>query len=385
MKEHIIALVDCDSFFVSCEQAVEPSLRGQPVCVVTGDNGCVVSRSREAKKAGVKMGMPMFMARREFPSVIYKNARHELYCCYSRRVMACLREIVPDVEEVSVDEAYADLTSLDRVYRTDYTSLAARIRETIRRTADIPVSIGLGPSKLLAKLASDKAKNTGGIFRIFPDSIENVLRETDIDDVSGIGRSHSKLMAYNGVFTAWDFVCRPDQLIRKQMGIAGLDLKYELLGYYMRRLETTPALPQSVQDTSVLPGFTSDGEVLRADLRCHLPRACRRMRKDGCFCTVAGIMLRTKDFAVVSDKVKLPAASDAEFYIAGAVLPLLKNIYHPGILYRSSGVMLSGLVSRETYQPELFERLQFKSSPLSAAWDALENKFGKNVIKGGWK
>ena len=109
------------------------------------------------------------------------------------------------------------------------------------------------------------------------------------------------------------------------------------------------------------------------------------MRKDGCFCTVAGIMLRTKDFAVVSDKVKLPAASDAEFYIAGAVLPLLKNIYHPGILYRSSGVMLSGLVSRETYQPELFERLQFKSSPLSAAWDALENKFGKNVIKGGWK
>ena len=114
MKEHIIALVDCDSFFVSCEQAVEPSLRGQPVCVVTGDNGCVVSRSREAKKAGVKMGMPMFMARREFPSVIYKNARHELYCRYSRRVMTCLREIVPDVEEVSVDEAYADLTSIIR-------------------------------------------------------------------------------------------------------------------------------------------------------------------------------------------------------------------------------------------------------------------------------
>lgn len=222
MKEHIIALVDCDSFFVSCEQAVEPSLRGQPVCVVTGDNGCVVSRSREAKKAGVKMGMPMFMARREFPSVIYKTARHELYCRYSRRVMACLREIVPDVEEVSVDEAYADLTSLDRVYRTDYTSLAARIRETIRRTADIPVSIGLGPSKLLAKLASDKAKNTGGIFRIFPDSIENVLRETDIDDVSGIGRSHSKLMAYNGVFTAWDFVCRPDQLIRNRWGLPAL-------------------------------------------------------------------------------------------------------------------------------------------------------------------
>ncbi len=126
MKEHIIALVDCDSFFVSCEQAVDPALRGRPVCVVTGDNGCVVSRSPEAKKAGVRMGMPMFMARSEFPSVIYKNARHDLYCRYSGKVMSCLREIVPEVEVVSVDEAYADLTSLDRVYRLDYTSVSGR-------------------------------------------------------------------------------------------------------------------------------------------------------------------------------------------------------------------------------------------------------------------
>ncbi len=384
MKEHMIALVDCDSFFVSCEQSVDPSLRGKPVCVVTGDNGCVVSRSREAKQTGVKMGMPMFMARREFPAVIYKNARHELYGRYSRRVMSCLRGMVPDVEVVSVDEAYVDLTSLDRVYRAEYTALAADIRKKIWQTADIPVSIGLGPSKLLAKLASDKAKNVGGIFRVFPDTVEKVLRETDINDVSGIGRSHSKQMAYHGIFTAWDFVSRPDQLIRKQMGIVGLDLKYELLGYYMRRVETTPLQQQSVQDTSVLPCFTSDKDILRAELRRHLHCACRRIRKDGCFCTTAGLMLRTKDFAVVSDKVKLPAASDAEFCIAEAVMPLLKNIYHAGVLYRSSGIVLSGLVSKASYQPELFERLQFKSSPLSAAWDELENKFGKNVIKGGW-
>lgn len=110
----------------------------------------------------------MFMARREFPSVIYKNARHELYCRYSRRVMTCLREIVPDVEEVSVDEAYADLTSLDRVYRTDYTSLAARIRETIRRTADIPVSIGLGPSKLAGQAGQRQGQAHRRHFSLFP-------------------------------------------------------------------------------------------------------------------------------------------------------------------------------------------------------------------------
>ena len=384
MKEHVIALVDCDSFFVSCERAVDRTLCGKAVCVVTGENGCVVSRSAEAKRAGVKMGMPMFMAKKEFPAVIYKNARHELYRSFSHKVMSCLRGLVPDVEVVSVDEAYADLTSLDKVYKTDYAELAARIRGKILKETSIPVSVGIAPSKLLAKLASDKAKTTGGVFLIEPSGVEKILRETDITDVSGIGRSHAKHMAYSGVFTAWDFVSRPDPVIRKQMGIIGLDLKYELLGFYMRRLETAPALPQSVQDTSVLPTFSNDRELLKAQLHYHLHRACRRMRKDGCFCTVAGIMLRTKDFMVFSEKTKLPAASDAELEIGRLVMPLLAKIYRPGVLYRSSGVILSGLVSQSSYQPELFDRLSFKSSPLSAAWDELEDKFGKNVIKSGW-
>ena len=162
MKEHVIALVDCDSFFVSCEQARNSELCGKPVCVVTGGNGCVVSRSREAKKLGVKMGMPLFMAKKDF-----------------------LRQVAPEVEVVSVDEAYADLTSLDKVYKTDYFTLAVRLREKILRETKIPVSIGLAPSKLLAKLASDKAKNTGGVFQISPDTVEDVLRQTDIGEVSG--------------------------------------------------------------------------------------------------------------------------------------------------------------------------------------------------------
>lgn len=384
MTEHIIALVDCDCFFVSCEQAVNPKLRGQPVCVVTGDNGCVVSRSPEAKKAGVKMGMPLFMARREFPKVIYVRGRHDLYHDFSSRVMDCLRSQVPDVEVVSVDEAYADLTSLNAVYHTDYCSLAARIRQKILQEAKIPVSIGIAPSKLLAKLASDKAKGGGGIFCITRRLVESILKQTDINEVCGIGRSHSRLMGYNGISKAWDYVNQPDSWIRKQMGIAGLDLKYELLGHYIRKVETRAELPQSVQDTSALPAFTSDREVIKSQLYYHLHRACSRMRQDGCFCTVAGIMLRTKDFAVVADKVKLPAAADAEQEIGRHIIPLLDNLYHPGVIYRSSGVLLSGLLSKGIYQPELFEQLQFKSSPLSKAWDDLENKFGKGIIKSGW-
>lgn len=385
MTEKIIALFDCDCFFVSCEQAENPKLRGRPVCVVTGDNGCVVSRSPEAKKMGVKMGMPMFMARQQFPQAVYLCGRHGLYRRYSEQVMATLRSLVPDVEVVSVDEAYADLTSLAAVYRKSYPELAAWIRQTIWQQNKIPVSVGLSTSKLLAKLASDKAKKSGGIFTVFADSRENVLRHTAISEVCGIGRSHFDLLSRKGVVTAWDFVCIPDNCIRREMGLVGLEIKYELQGQYWHKLQIEPPLPQSVQDTSVLPEFTADFELIKSQLYYHLHRACHRMRQQGCLCRSAGIMLRSKNFAVFSDKVKLPAAFDAEKEIAAAVIPLLAKIYRFGTLYRSSGVMLYDLVSRRSYQPELFAAEQgIKSQRLSAAWDSLENKFGPDVIKVGW-
>ena len=386
MAEKIIALFDCDCFFVSCEQAENPKLRGRPVCVVTGDNGCVVSRSPEAKKMGVKMGMPMFMARQQFPKASYLCGRHGLYRRYSERVMATLRSLAPDVEVVSVDEAYADLTSLSAVYHKSYPELAAWIRQTIWQQNQIPVSVGLASSKLLAKLASDKAKETGGVFAIFADSREEVLRRTAISEVCGIGRSHLNLLSYNGVVTAWDFVCRPDSWIRREMGLVGLEIKYELQGQYWRKLKTEPSLPQSVQDTSVLPEFTADFELIKSQLHYHLHRACHRMRQQDCLCRAAGIMLRAKNFAVFSEKVKLSAAFDGEKEIAAAIMPLLPKIYRFGMLYRSSGVMLYDLVSRHNYQPELFAAGQSgKSNRLSAAWDSLEDKFGPNVIKVGWR
>ncbi len=381
---HTVALIDCDCFFVSCERSVDDKLNNQPVCVVTGDNGCVVSRSKEAKDVGVKMGMPMFMAKQQFPEVIYKNARHTLYHHISEQVMDCLKQMLPEVEVVSVDEAYAELTSLDKVYKQSFAELAQNIKNKILQQTQIPVSIGIAPSKLLAKLASDKAKNCGGIFQIDLENLPDILKHTDINDVSGIGRSHSKLMAYHGVFSAFDFVNRPDEVIRKQMGIIGLDIKYELLGHYLKKVNTKSELPQSIQDTSVLPAFTSDKEVIKSQLRYHLHQACRRMRSDGCYCTIVELMLRTKDFYVVSDKIKLSAASDDEFFIAKEMMPLLDKIYHSEILYRSSGVSLLGLISKTNYQQELFKSLELKSSPLSSAWDELENKFGKNIIKNGW-
>ena len=166
MKEHVIALVDCDCFFVSCERVDNPGLNGKAVCVTTGatSKGIVVSRSNEAKALGIKMGAPMFQIQDKYQNVYYIPARHERYSEISKQVMNVLREFSPDVKEVSIDEAYVDLTGFSKLYKLKYVDLIKKIRQTILEKVKVPVSIGLSTSKTLAKLASDKAKKTGAFL-----------------------------------------------------------------------------------------------------------------------------------------------------------------------------------------------------------------------------
>ncbi|MGN1124608.1 MAG: hypothetical protein ACI4SM_00330, partial [Candidatus Gastranaerophilaceae bacterium] len=158
----IFALVDCDSFFVSCEQAVDKFLKGKPVCVTGGVNGCVVSRSKEAKALGVPMGYPTFMAKREFKNVIYISGNNELYHEYSTKVMGILKDFSPNVEVCSIDEAYVDFTGLCKLYRCNYFKLAQKLRNRILDELDLPVSIGVSSKKTLEKFASDYEKDKGG-------------------------------------------------------------------------------------------------------------------------------------------------------------------------------------------------------------------------------
>ena len=206
-KKHVIALVDCDSFFVSCEQAVNPELKGKPVCVMSGRGQCVISRSKEAKKLGVRMGMPYFQIEGAMKKAVYINANHDLYCEISEKVMDVLKEISPKVEVYSVDEAFVDLTGLERLYKKNYYEIAQFIRQEIKDKADIPVSIGISSSKTLAKLASDKAKKLeDGVFLIGSRKIQPELLKTSIDEIWGIGRNLSALFRKNGILTAYELV-----------------------------------------------------------------------------------------------------------------------------------------------------------------------------------
>ena len=186
--DKVYALVDCDSFFVSCEQAVSPELKGKPVCVTGGVNGCVVSRSREAKQLGVPMGYPTFMAKKEFKNIIYVDGNHDRYKEFSRKVMDILKDFSPNVEVCSVDEAYVDFTGLCKLYKKNYHELAFFLRQKILEEVDIPVSVGVSKSKTLAKFASDYAKNHGGVYLIGQSKLKKILPKTRVEDICGVGR-----------------------------------------------------------------------------------------------------------------------------------------------------------------------------------------------------
>lgn len=385
-QQRIIALVDCDCFFVSCEQIDNPDLRGQAVCVTTGagERGIVVSRSPEAKAVGIKMGEPLFKLHERGIEATFIPARHNRYSEVSAQVMRVLQSFSPDVEQVSIDEAYVDLTSLNKVYKKTYTEIIKNMRQRVWEQVQVPVSIGLATSKTLAKLASDKAKKNQGIFTIPPHKIAQIVGNWPIGEVCGVGRQNLKHLQYYGIFTIKDYIAQDDAFVRKSLGINGLNLKYELLGNCTSRVNSKPQAPKSIQDTAMLGNFTQDEAILRAALLGHIHHACRKLRKWNGFCKTAGVMLRTKDFRVVSARQKLPICTNSETEIAKTALPLLRSLYRPHEIYRSCGISLEEL--DYNYQPSLFETSAptQQDSKLSHALDELEAKFGQDIVKTGW-
>lgn len=386
-KKHIIALVDCDSFFVSCEQSVNHALKGKPVCVMSGRGQCVISRSKEAKKLGIRMGMPYFQIEGQMKKATFINANHELYAQISEKVMNVLKSFSPKVEIYSIDEAFVDLTGLERLYKRNYLEIAKMIRQEILDKVDIPVSIGLSSSKSLAKLASDKAKKEGeGVFLVGARKIIPLLEKTSIDEVWGIGKNLSIMLRKHGILTAYELVSQDDLWLNRQIGIRGLEMKHELLGEMVSPVSDDVKLPKSIQKTSALAKFSSDKNYLKNSLNYHIHRACVKLRKINAKCKGITIFLRTKDFKIHCEKKLLNVATDFELEISDIVFEMLEKIYNPNVLYRSTGVILDTFVFNHEAQMSLFtdSKVDEKKDRLSKCLDRLEDKFGKDIIQTGF-
>ena len=385
VKEHVIALVDCDCFFVSCERVDNPELNNQPVCVVTNttSKGIVLSRSNEAKALGIKMGQPMFQLQGQFNNAQYISASHERYGEISKQVMDVLREFTPDVEEVSIDEAYLDLTGMSKLYGLTYENLIKKIRKTVLEKTKVPVSIGLSTSKTLAKLASDKAKKTGGIFIIPPPKVREILHDIKLEEICGI--SHQTSMNYwkKGVSNLDEFLDKDPNWIRQAFGINGERLRYELAGVSVSPVTPVEEAPQSIQDTRSLEDFTDSLEVLESTLPYHVHRASQKLRKWDGYCSVLAVMLRTKDFKVFETETKLDKPTNSEQRLLRTSHELIRKLYKPRTLYRSVGITLRNLVFGKAVQQSLFETEQREDDKMSRIIDDLEKKYGNQVVKLG--
>lgn len=381
--KHYIALADCDCFFVSAERALNRKLENIPVAVLSNNDGCVISRSSEAKALGLKMGEPYFMAKQRLPEIIYARANHDLYHALSEKVMDMLKTFTPDVEVCSVDEAYLDLTGTKLMYKQNYLQTAQMIRQKVWEKLHIPLSIGLSTTKTLAKLASDKAKNNGGVFAIGSAERRKILAQTRIEDVSGIGRKLLVKMQEECIFTALDFVSRPEFRIKAVFGSHGTDLFAELSGISLFKVTPKEKAPLSIQQTAALKEFTRDINLLKTALGGHIHTACRKARQEGARATAIEVMLRTKDFHVIIDKVKLSFATNQEIEILPPALKLLEKMYSQEYIWRSVGITLLGLRYSDTEQKDLFGNSPKSDERLGKVLDELEAKFGKGIIHSG--
>ena len=386
-NQKYIALIDCDSFFVSCERKLNPELKGVPVAVVSGERGCVISRSKEAKMLGLPMGLPLFQAVQRVPECIYISANHYAYTKISKQVMNILKDFSPNVEVYSIDEAFVDFTGLTKLYKKNYFKLARELQKRIADEVDIPVTIGISRSKTLAKLASDKAKNTSARIAVIGKcGIHHLLEFTEIQEVWGIGRKLGVRLRGLGVRTALDFINKDDKWVKSKFGKNGLTSKAELSGIMVSPISNEVELPKSISDTKSFLEFSSDLQFLKNALSIHIHESCARLRKIDCKCATIGVLLKTKDFRTLYSKVQLDIPTDFEFEISRAAFPLLTEMFISREVYRSVGIVLEDFREKAEEQLTLFSNNEKKeqNEKLGQSLDKLEKKFGRNIVRTGF-
>ena len=386
-NQKYIALVDCDSFFVSCERKLNPELKGIPVSVVSGERGCVIARSKEAKQIGVPMGIPLFQAVEKYPACLYIPANHFAYTKISKSIMEILKDFSPNVQVYSIDEAFVDFTGLTKLYKKNYYDLGLDLQQRILNEVDIPVTIGISRTKTLAKLASDKAKNTINRVSLAGKLTSlNLIKKTEIDEVWGIGRRLGVKLRGYGIKTAYDYVRRDDSWIQKRFGKNGLTTKAELLGIMVSPITNEKELPKSISDTKSFLEFSSDLNFLKNELLIHIHSCSVRLRKINCKCKTIGVILKTKDFKTFYEKKNLDSGLDFEFDISKTAFELLEKLYSSNILYRSIGIVLENFYPSEEEQLQLFEDKSklIKNEKLGQSLDNLEKKFGRNIVRTGF-
>jgi DNA polymerase V len=388
------ALVDCNNFYASCERVFQPLLNGEPIVILSNNDGCIISRSYEAKALGLAMGAPEFKVRQELrdKKVHVFSSNYALYGDLSNRVMKILEGFTPNLEVYSIDEAFLNF---DGMPISDYNSYGLQMKGRVQKWVGIPVCVGFAPTKALSKVANKIAKKyqdrTQGIYVIDTEEKRiKALKWTKIEDVWGIGYRLTKKMVAHNILTAYDFT-KPqhEAWIRKEMGVLGMRLKYELEGKSVLDLEPIKEQKKSIATTRSFPKQLSDWDSLRERVATFAAVCAEKLRKQNSCCHTIIVMLVVDRHKYEAQKyyfnkaITLPYATNSTLTISNAAIAILKELYagNENIKFKKAGVIVTEFIDENKKQLQLFEEENPKHLALMKAMDALNAKIGDRKVK----
>lgn len=387
----MIAIVDCNNFYASCERLFAPHLVSKPVVVLSNNDGCVIARSEEAKALGIEMGAPAFQMEKFFErnNVSVFSSNYTLYGSLSNRVMKTLSGFAPEIEIYSIDEAFLNLRDL---VHEDLLKLGVQIRKTVKQHIGIPVSVGIAPTKTLAKMANRYAKknrkDVGVHWAANQDLIKEMLEFTELADVWGIGRQYAKFLNKNGFITAADFVNAPDEWVRKNMTVVGHRLLNELRGIPAVEWELAPVPKKNIMTSRSFGKIITGKEDLAEALSNYAALCAGKLRAQrscagSVYVFVATNAFRTQDKQYYrSITLQLPVASNYTPDIIALAIRGLDVIYMPGYNYHKVGIMVMDLVPENVIQASLFDHKDRKKTTLlSHTVDKINASKGKDIVR----
>lgn len=360
----MIGLCDANNFYVSCERVFNPSLIGRPVVVLSNNDRCIIARSNEAKALGLKMGQPIYqiaeVLRRN--DVVLCSANFPLYGDMSRRMQNILRRFVPQIEVYSIDEAFLDFRG---IASDEVEALGRSMNRNVRHSTGVPVSIGIAPTKTLAKIASKLCKRypklEGTCYLHRREDIEKVLRKTPIGEVWGIGHQYERLLLGHGIRSAYDFTQAPAGWVRKRMKIEGLRTWNELQG--IACIEFAPHDPEKKQicNSCSFPKEITDFKQLRTAVVSFTTTVAEKLRRQKSLCGEVAVFVQTNPFKEYlpqhSDTriVHLSTRTDSTLELIATAVDALSEIFKEGNAYKKAGVILGDIAPRTALQTAFFD------------------------------
>ncbi|MCU0328374.1 MAG: Y-family DNA polymerase [Chitinophagales bacterium] len=384
------ALVDCNNFYASCERVFRPELRDKPIVVLSNNDGCVIARSSEAKDLGIPMGAPAFeyQARFEQYGVYVFSSNFALYGDMSHRVMQILQEYSPEVEVYSIDEIFLKLTGFEHF---DLDRYGAEMRQKVLKYTGIPISVGIAPTKSLAKVANKIAKKfqerTQGTYLI--DSEEKKIKALNwlkVEDIWGVGRKFAKKLKNYNVHTALEFIKLDDVWVRKYMSVVGLRLKLDLSGQSVLTLEDIKPKKNIAVTRSFERNYTELSD-LKERVATFAVIGAERLRKQKSACKSMLVFIHTNRFRKdlpqrsANILVHLPFATHSAIELAKYAQIAVERLYLKGYSYKKAGVILQDFIPEQHVELNLFEKPDERHSLLMKHIDKLNEKFGMQKIK----